>query len=362
MFITLNFILLFLVIILPGIVFRRIYYFGDFSKQFRIKEPLHHLFISNIIPGVLFLILSLIILRKLEWISPIVELYPLVWKSLQGEYHLDDNFIKDIPKITGTTFLLSLLIGWISSRMIRALKLDVKYKLLRYRNNWHYLFSGEISNFDKFKSTVAIKQKTNKRKVHYPPLVDILIEDGSEKILYTGMLLDYAVSQDDLLRLERVYLSNAYRYSKREGKTIPVSIPGDLFVLATHNLINININYPEEKLSDRIEEVEARDKRRNKAFSIINSILGVISLLLVGVFIYSLFADLKWSFYDSHRWYGKLLLLLISFQIISILRPEGIKEENRINRVIFFPRKVLFRVFVWILILLAIYWLIYRPF
>lgn len=131
MFITLNFILLFLVIILPRIIFCRIYYFGDFSKQFRIKEPLHHLFISNIIPGVIFLI----ILRKLEWISPIVELYTLVWKSLQGEYHLDDNFIKDIPKITGVTFLFSLLIGWISSRTIRALKLDVKYKLLRYRNN-----------------------------------------------------------------------------------------------------------------------------------------------------------------------------------------------------------------------------------
>lgn len=359
MFITLNFILLFLVIILPGIVFRRMYYFGDFSKQFRIKEPLHHLFISNIIPGVIFLILSLIILRKLEWISPIVELYPLVWKSLQGEYHLDDNFIKDIPKITGVTFLLSLLIGWISSRTIRALKLDVKYKLLRYRNNWHYLFSGEISSFSKFKSTVAIKQKMKKRKVYYPPLVDILIEDGSEKILYTGMLLDYAVSQDDLLRLERVYLNNAYRYSKREGGTVQVSIPGDLFVLATHNLINININYPEKSLFDRREEEENKEARRNIIFKIITVILGILTFLLLGVFIFSLFVDLKWLFYDSHRWYGKLLLLLISFQIISILRPERIVEENRI---LFFPKKALRTSVVWIVILLIIYGIIYWPF
>lgn len=367
MYITLNFILLFLVIILPGIVFRRFYFYGDFSKQFRIKEPLHHLFISNIIPGVVLLVLTLLALRYLEWISELKVLYPqirhsLVEVSLQTpnpESLITDDFLNDISIIALSTFLLAFISGYLISRIIRFFRLDIKYKLIRYKNGWHYLFSGEISSFEKFKENLNLKNEIRKKKSFYPPLVDILIQHGTEKLLYSGVLLDYEVSQDNLLKLERVYLKDTQRYSMREGKVVPVNIPGDLFVLDTTNLLNININYPKISALEHITKKEKLKKKRAKALIIFNIVVVLTTMFIFFIFIVSLFTSIGWSFYDSQRWFQKIILIIIVLQFLSLFFSGEKQSEKDLEKQKPKYKSNKIQHFLWLLFWLGGYLLIY---
>lgn len=369
MYITLNFILLFLIIILPGIVFRRFYFYGDFSKQFRIKEPLHHLFISNIIPGVVLLVFTLLLLRHLDWISELKTLYPQIRHSLievslqtsNPESLITDDFLEDISKIALSTFILAFLSGYLISRTIRLFRLDIKYKLIRYKNGWYYLFSGEISSFEKFKENLNLKNEIRKKKFFYPPLVDILIQQGSEKLLYSGVLLDYEVSQDNLLKLERVYLKDTQRYSEREGKVVPVNIPGDLFVLDTNNLINININYPKISSTDYLQKKEKQRKKQKEVLGFFYVLLGFIIIALFVAFLISFFINIGWSFYDSQRWFQKIILMFAVLQFISLFLPnkDTTRKTTEKNHTKSKSKNIsnFFWLIIWSLVYGIIYWL-----
>jgi|SRR5690554_705393 len=351
MYITLNFILLFLIVIFPGIIFRRFYYYGEFSKQFRIKEQLHHLFISNIIPGVIILVFSLIFLRLLNWISPIQVLYPQIKDSII-EFSINEAFLLDVVKVASFTLVLSFVAGYGISRLIRGLKLDIKYRLLRFRNSWYYLFSGEITSFEKFKSTFQDERRI-KKKAFYPPYVDVLIENGSEAVLYSGLLLDYEVSSNDLLKLERIYLKDAIRYSKKEGETASVDIPGDLFVINTTNLININIKYPDNNLF--------KEEREVRWLNTLELVLSVVSFLLFLFFILSLFFKINIQVYDEMKWHGKLFSLLFLYQFIFLFVPveKNTNEKDTQKKKVIFSRDKTVWSLLWLIFWGIVVWCFY---
>lgn len=204
---TVNFILLFLLIILPGIVFRRFYFYGEFSKQFRIKEPLIHLFISNIIPGILNVLLAIwlthFILDGITFSGFLTNI-----SLINEKNEINTQFVNELSAIIPITIAVSTLTGLSLSRLIRFFKLDIKHRLLRYRNTWYYVFSGEISDFKKFKTQLNVNFINKRKNDLHPPIVDILIQTGGETKLYTGALLDYELSHSDIIKLERVYLKN----------------------------------------------------------------------------------------------------------------------------------------------------------
>ncbi|THF48460.1 hypothetical protein E6C50_14345 [Flavobacterium supellecticarium] len=49
---TLGFIAFFIAIVIPGILFRRFFFYGEFSKQFNTKDPVLHSIFFSIIPGI----------------------------------------------------------------------------------------------------------------------------------------------------------------------------------------------------------------------------------------------------------------------------------------------------------------------
>lgn len=344
-----NLILLFFIIVFPGIIFRRFYFYGNFSKQFRIKEPLHNLFISNIFPGILLLAFSIFFLNLLDWLSPLEHLFSNIF-SFKNNDHFNKDYINNISKISALTLFLAVVIGYFSARIIRFFKLDIKYKILRYRNTWHYIFSGEIANFEKFENQLELNFTNKRKKKFYPPRVDILIEQSNNDVLYSGVLLDYELAQDDTLQLEKVYLKRPIRYKKDEkGHKKPRNIPSDIFILNTKNLLNINIYYP-----DIDEDVKNKKQKSRKIKVVVYSLLTLISFsIFIGYFV-TLYINTGWYFYDSSTWFQKLSLLILSIQIFNLFMPEVIKVESK-ERYKYSFKKVRNK-FIWVVIFGIIFW------
>lgn len=61
---TFGLVALFLMLVLPGMIFRRMYFLGEFSKQISIGEPVVKTIIYSTIPSVVIQVLCLYIYDK----------------------------------------------------------------------------------------------------------------------------------------------------------------------------------------------------------------------------------------------------------------------------------------------------------
>src|SRR5690554_8222203 len=76
MAIALDFFLLFLLFIIPGLVCKRLYFFGEFSKQFSLKDNAYTILFFSFIPGIFFQVLGYLVYWLVH--DPTFELYDLI--------------------------------------------------------------------------------------------------------------------------------------------------------------------------------------------------------------------------------------------------------------------------------------------
>jgi len=135
-------------LILPGVIFRRLYYSEEFSKQY-FKTSFFSIFISSFLPS--------IAIHGL-WLLLIAPLF-----NYKINFHVLFNLFSENPSITSInniqkyftpiiSYHLTLLVfagfmGFIVKQFIRFNKFDRKYKLLRFQNSWHYILTGEFFDF-----------------------------------------------------------------------------------------------------------------------------------------------------------------------------------------------------------------------
>lgn len=234
-------IILFLVVIFPGIIFRRFFFQGEFTKQFNSKPWLQSALYS-LIPGLLihtFLLYFIDLGYGLKNVnlSPLEKFYENL-KTQNLEINLIDfNFIG----LTLVYYLIILFLSWlfaiISWSIVRELRLDSKYKVFRFANYWNYYFKGEIKYFKEFQGVIE-------GKVLYVK-ADVLMSSEEEKPrLYNGELRQYTINKDNTL--ENIYLTNVKSYTGKRnenGKAETKSIPGDCLIVPGKNITNINLNY-----------------------------------------------------------------------------------------------------------------------
>lgn len=205
MSLTIDFILLFILIVIPGFLFKRFYFYGEFSKQFSTKDSVYKSTFYSFIPGILIQVSCFAIYTTL-WPSDfnnIDVLYTvkfLLAKTNQTSPNKATEFINNgfsgFWKYELSVFATAILLGAILSRLVRLFKFDLRYKFLRFRNHWFYVFSGEINSLRKFrlakKKLGDIESLTNFFS-YYPPHVDILVNNHSGQALYSGYVIDYVV-------------------------------------------------------------------------------------------------------------------------------------------------------------------------
>jgi hypothetical protein len=371
---TLGFFVIFLSLIIPGLIFRRFYFFGEFSKQFNTKDPVLHSIYFSIIPGILIQVFCLVILNFLFK-------YDVSFTKI---FHVMRDFTQDVEEVSGDTtnflkndigyfFLYSIIlvvisgfIGYILSRIIRTLNWDRKIKLFRFKNQWYYVFSGEILSMKKFKD--AIRVTFNKDDDYENEILttyaDILINiKDNVRELYTGFVVDYDLNTEDITKLDRIYLINTCRYKitnhsnhykkndigfnkveliNNQIEDVPTrnqkNIPGNVFILDASNIMNINLTYVPNTL--KIEENKLiKEKKHTKRQNLYKRASNFLVFILLSILIFNytnLFSLIKSDIYDFYLnefgFFRKTLMLFFIIQLLSILSPnkndDGIFEYN----------------------------------
>jgi hypothetical protein len=386
---TLGFIAFFLSIVIPGILFRRFFFYGEFSKQFNTKDPVLHSIFFSIIPGIVIQLISFVIYNlSLGFESSYLDVFNIFRDitsdgSSGTQVVTEDFFNNDII----TFFLYSIFVfalasfsGWFSSRFIRARKWDKKYKLFRFKNQWYYIFSGEVLNMKKFEEAHHVSSQNNKGEeqntlMTYADILVSVSEQNDKKELYTGYVVDYDLKSDDITQLDKVYLIDTYRYKKKEevfdenGVKIEdkkdenptqsrnrLKLPGDIFILKAKNIVNLNLTYvPSLKKKLAIEA-----KRQNLFGKIQLFYLLLITSIVLAHFFHKILT-LDQTFLSEYLtktgFWGKLIVILFINQFVSLFIPFEDKNKKLVYEFKNWKKHLLTLIFLGALS----YWFVLKP-
>lgn len=347
MSLTTGFLVLFFTIVIPGFLFLRSYYYGEFSKQFNPKDNITKQLLFGIIPGSIIQMVCFLVGKKIGWITidsmHVLSFFETVNNQEFSQNPDAQNMIAN-PVYLGYYLLIVYAISFVGgasiSRLIRASNLDKSWKILRFKNQWYYIFSGEIFDFKKFKSAANILGKVaedGKNKVIELSKVDVLISNGGEHEFYSGYVVDYDLLPNDPSKLDNLYLMDTYRHTRMEiknhnselvhpYKSEKKAIPGEIFVLNMCNLVNINVSY---LLSKKTVKEQSRGRK------IVHRSLNAILVIVLLSSIYPIFFKVdtienSWyvSFHNNAWWLDKTLLLGSIMGIVSIPLREKNKETG----------------------------------
>ena len=189
-------------------------------------------------------------------------------------------------------------------------------------------------------------KKINKK--HIFTKADILIDSNSKTHLYSGIIVDYELHENECDTLSKVMLQNAERYGIRDGKRVSLEVPGNLLVVDCSSMKNINLTYIYE---------EAKSVLDSKFPNYVETVFGLITLFIIPVFIFraeSVDVEIYKSYFNLH-WLKKILVFLISIQLLSLLNP--FVKNNGIYKVVSF-KNILAKT-IWIIGLSFLLWAFY---
>lgn len=237
-------------LLIPGIVFRRFYYSEEFSREY-FKETFFGVFISTIIPSLLF---HFVWYFSVKLFCQQVDLYILgdivsQQPSQSSFQNIQDNSFK-ILFYNLTMFIASGFSGYWLKKLVRKYKLDRSFKFFRFQNSWHYILKGEFFDFPR--ADISLDRDTVE-DIEFV-FVDAILEINGESYLYDGILVDYELSNTGS-GLETISLTNAQRRKisddskiskkgkKKDNSKKYYPISGHILVLKYNETRNLNFTY-----------------------------------------------------------------------------------------------------------------------
>jgi membrane protein len=203
-----------MVFLFPGILFRRTFFSGKFSKHYDsgniVDRVLWNIFFS-IICILLFILVNIftnnilisslgISLRQNEVINTFEELYKNEFPKLLR----DSKSVNDFIWILLSLYIFSTLLGLGLHKLIFIFDLDKHIPLLKFQSKWDYLLvSNKESNKEHRLGDVFFTQ------------ADLKLLDNQ---LYTGRLHDIVLNKEN--HIESIILSETYKFYKIEKKAI----------------------------------------------------------------------------------------------------------------------------------------------
>lgn len=182
-------------LIIPGIIFKRSYFHGVFSRDYTKNNPFDD-FAWAIIPGIVFQIFAVLIVNNFFCASYHINFESLSYLLVgdkDGEKTANSfaDLSNNLGKIIWYNFILwgaAWSFGYGSRKLVRKCKLDRKSRLLRFNNKWHYILSGEVLDFKEN----SFDPKGTVDFVY----IDILTKANSSLIIYTGIIKEYFLGND----------------------------------------------------------------------------------------------------------------------------------------------------------------------
>lgn len=289
------------ILIVPGIIFKRFFFQGAFSGQFNTGIFADRI-ITSLFWGILVQIISALTFSR------IINVSYQDWRiMLQTLYrNIVDN---KLPNVTPDQLLnvlfyaiysvvLAAVLGFFLFKVIRILSLDLKFPAFRFLNQWHYYFKGEILRTPEFKMTGRGKVLSTE--------VDLMLKDNDGKSnLFSGLLTQYTLNTKN--ELDTIYLTGASRFSQSQNGM--KHIPGDIFIIPFSTVQNMNIRY----------NFQVRQRRETlKYITLCFSGLVLISIL---VYPWLLDLDLWWKIFGA-------VTLFFSWLYFSILIMSFFPASN----------------------------------
>lgn len=271
--ITISSIVFIVWLIFPGVIFKRFYYQGQFTKQFSFG-----LFADRLITSIFWgcfvqLITFLLYSRSLGFTFTGIKghlnrVYDQIINNRLPDlqYH---HLVYILGYASALIFVASIL-GTFLHKVVRLLKIDVHFELFRFANQWHYYFKGDILSTRDFSSLPKGKVLST--------FVDALVDDGSERNkMVTGFLTQYTISAQTG-ELETIHLTRASRYSNSQANF--KEIPGHVLSIPYSRIIDLNLRY---------NIVEIDNSRRDATFVVVIQFVGWVGL--IASFIYPWYLD-----------------------------------------------------------------------
>lgn len=314
--ISLGFVIAFILILFPGLIIRRLFYYGEFSKQFSSGFTLIKLIAVASIPGLINLVCIFFLYNHLISHINLEEIINTCKDLNNPERHLEANssgsinttITESVLPFFAFLYTSSLLIGLMTGRLIRITRIDTKFKLLRFKNYWFYAFSGELTSFKKMKHL----KEANKK--HLFTVADILIDSEGKNNLYSGVVVDYELNENNCQLLSKVVLQHAERFKQVGDNRERVRIPGNLFVVDCSKMKNINLTYVYEQRTSFLQ---------SKIPTVVTNALGIVAIVLIPVSIFK--TDfISWDWYINYfnlTWYEKTLCYLLAVQLLGVFNP-----------------------------------------
>jgi len=240
--VALNSLLIFFLFVFPGIIFRRFYYVGEFSKQYNSNNWANTFYIS-LIPGFFIQFISCFLFLNYVYKNPIKFEFIFV-NSIYHKLKSDDlpselfdiNLLKWIIIYLSITIIISFVLAQVCWKTVRFLDLDKKFSALRFDNYWHYYLSGESLKFKEFRS---ILPDCNVILTE----ADVLVDIGNEGTkLYKGFIRQHTICKTTG-DLKAIYLTNVRRYRKDLPPNDIKIVPGHIMLIPAQKIININMTY-----------------------------------------------------------------------------------------------------------------------
>lgn len=243
--------LLILLLLLPGVAFRRLYYTGEFSKQY-VSDDFGQLLLRT--AGIALLV-HLGAGLPSAWLAPAIgEGYRTIALLVADA---DDGLAAAEAYPRWSTFagyylalaLLAGAAGLTAQGLVRRYGLDRRFKLLRFRNHWHYVLRGGVREF------AASPTRGRSLDVVGATYIDALVSTSEGDMIYEGLLIDYELAPDNELKL--LVLGEVRRRplrSDRPDQSHPPAvevadderyyrITGDLAALPGREIKNYNLRY-----------------------------------------------------------------------------------------------------------------------
>ena len=142
-------ILLIVVVLFPGLIFRRFYYWSKFTKQF-VKGEWSERIVTSIFWGIISQVITLLLI---SYILSILQI-KLLEKDIIEKIRDFSFATMDIEEARSLLFfilgyilfsiLVAGLLGLFLYKFVRWFGIDIRIEAFRYSNQWHYIFQGEV--------------------------------------------------------------------------------------------------------------------------------------------------------------------------------------------------------------------------
>lgn len=246
MHIAIQSVLVLFLIAFPGVIFRRFFFQGEFSKQFDSKGWSHSLFLSLVL-GVLIHSFLIGVYYYSNFLIDFVNVKKIYnFFNYACDFNLNTLRIELAFWYLGLLYFIPSFWGLSLYFFIRYTKLDVKLPIFRFQNYWHYYFSGEILKYHQFKIP---QNKTVRKGRIMLTFIDVLYKEKENvNTLLSGILSQYTINKNTW-DIDYLYISETTKYidfNTIDYKIFNKQIQGDFIVIPREKIININVRFLRE--------------------------------------------------------------------------------------------------------------------